>query len=489
MIKNITLLVAVYWLLFNVTSSAQVAGLTPEIQSRILKVENNLMGWVQTRDTLKWSLESRMKQYGIPGLSMAVINNYQIEWAKAYGMADKSENRPVTTATLFQAASISKSLNSLGVLLLVQDHTISIDSDINAYLTSWKFPYDSKCNNKKITIANLLSHTAGLSVHGFPGYSVTEELPSIVDILDGKKPANNQPVRTVFEPGLRFQYSGGGIEILQAILADVTREPYDMYMKDHVLDPLDMKSSFFTQPPPADKRNILATAYRSDGKELEGKYHVYPEQAAAGLWTNPTDLCKYILDTQQSLHGKKGKVLTPEITTLRLTPYDGVESGFGVFVRKYGDSKYFSHSGGNEGFRCVYFGSMDEGKGVVIMVNSDNGNIINEVMNSVATVYNWKNFYQPVIKELILLEDSVKNMYTGRYDFSGTPVIITVENGLMMLDYMNMKTRMYFTSNNEFFMTELQGNNRFITNSAGKVTGFFINGNQIVKKLNEEMKK
>jgi CubicO group peptidase (beta-lactamase class C family) len=484
--KKITIIAAAWCIAFHVASiSAQVAVLTPEIQNRIEKVENNLMGWVQTSDTLKWSLESRMKQYGIPGLSIAVINNDRIEWAKAYGFADKSENRPVTTETLFQAASISKSLNALGVLLLVQNQKLSLDSDINMYLTSWKFPYDSKCNNKKITIANLLSHTAGLSVHGFPGYSVNEELPTLADVLDGKKPCNTLPVRSLFEPGLRFEYSGGGIEILQAILADVTHEPYDLYMRDHVLVPLDMKNSFYTQPPPAGKIKILATAYRADGKELEGKFHIYPEQAAAGLWTNPTDLCKYILDTQQSLQGRKGKVLTPEMTTLRLTPYDGVESGFGVFVRKYGDSKYFSHSGGNEGFRCIYLGSMDEGKGVVIMVNSDNGNIINEVMTSVATVYNWKNFYQPVIKKEIVLEDSIKNMYKGRYDFSGTPVTITVENKIMMLDYMNMKNRMYFTSSNEFFMTELQGNNKFIINSAGKVTGFFINGNQIVKKMNE----
>jgi CubicO group peptidase (beta-lactamase class C family) len=482
--KIITLIAVVWWIAFYVTNiTAQESVFTPEIQNRILKVENNLMGWIQTPDTLKWSLESRMKQYGVPGLSIAVINDYRIEWAKAYGLADKSEDRPATTTTLFQAASISKSLNSLGVLLLVQDHTISLDSDINAYLTSWKFPYDSKSNNKKITVANLLSHTAGLSVSGFPGYSVTDPLPSLDDILDGRKPANNPPVRSVFEPGLRFQYSGGGIQILQTILRDVTREPYDKYMRDHVLMPLKMDNSFFTQPPPEAKRIVLATAYRENGDELEGKYHVYPEQAAAGLWTNPTDLCKYIIDTQKSLHGKKGNLLTPEMTKLRLTPYDGVESGFGVFIQKRGDLKYFSHSGGNEGFRCIYIASMDEGKGVVIMVNSDNGNIINEVTNSVATVYNWKGFYQPVMKKEIVLEDSIKSLYIGRYDFSGKPVTITVNNNIMMLDYMNLKNRMYFTSNNEFFMTELQGNNRFITNSAGKVTGFFINGNQIVRKV------
>lgn len=404
-------------------------------------------------------------------------------WAKGYGFADVSENRPVTTETLFQAASISKSLNSVGVLLLVQEQKLSLDIDINQYLQTWKFPYDSKSNNKHITVANLLSHTAGLSVHGFPGYSTTEELPTLDQILDGKKPCNTQPIRSLFEPGLKFQYSGGGTTILQAIVTDVAKEPYDVFMLDHVLKPLHMESSFFTQPPPEDKRNILATAYREDGNQLEGKFHVYPEQAAAGLWTNPTDLCKYILDVQNSIQGKAAGILSTEMTGLRLTPYDGVESGFGVFVRQYGENRYFSHSGGNVGFRCIYIASMDEGKGVAIMLNSDNGNILNEVMNSVATVYGWKGFYQPVMKEVITIPDSLINQYIGRYELSGTPVTITKEDGELILNYRNAKCRIYFSLDKEFFMTELQGINRFIVNSAGKVTGFFINGNTIVKRL------
>ncbi|HLO58919.1 MAG TPA: serine hydrolase [Bacteroidales bacterium] len=481
--KVISLVNIGFAVFFSINCHSQVPVLTPVIEKRIQQVENNLLSWVQTRDTLKWSLESRMRQYNVAGLSIAVINDNKIEWAKGYGWADIAEKRPVTTETLFQAASISKSLNSLGVLALVQDKKLSLDADINDYLKTWKFPYDTKSNNKKITIANLLSHTAGLSVHGFPGYAVTDQLPSLVDILDGKKPCNTQSVRSVFEPGLRFQYSGGGIEILQAVVTDVTGEPYDKYMADHVLVPLNMKNSFYTQPPPFIKKVNLATGYRNDGKEIEGKYHVYPEQAAAGLWTNPIDLCKYILDTQNSLHGKKGKVLTSEMTKLRLTPYDGMQAGFGVFIEKHGNGTYFTHSGGNEGFRCVYIASMDEGKGLVVMLNSDNGNILNKIMNSVATVYDWKNFYNPVTKEVISLADSIKNTYTGRYELQGIPVTIAAEDGQMMLDYRNMKVQMFFVSPTEFFMTELQGNNRFIINSAGKVTGFFINGNTLVKKV------
>ncbi|MEO6229569.1 MAG: hypothetical protein ABIP10_05540, partial [Ferruginibacter sp.] len=106
-----------------------------------------------------------------------------------------------------------------------------------------------------------------------------------------------------------------------------------------------MSNSFYTQPPPADKENLLATGYYNDGKEVKGKYHIYPEEAAAGLWTNPTDLAKYIIETQLSLQGKSNKVLSPETTRLRLTPYIDSSASLGVFIIKKGNEKYFNHDG------------------------------------------------------------------------------------------------------------------------------------------------
>ena len=165
-----------------------------------------------------------MKKYNINGVSIAVIHNYQIEWARGYGFADVSENRPVTEKTLFQAASISKSLNSVGVLKLVQEKKLDLNSDINKYLVTWKFPYDEKSNNKIITLTNLLSHTGGLTIHGFPGYAKGEVLPTLPQILDGQKPANTEAVRSSTEPGKRVIYSGGGITISQMIVMDVTNK-------------------------------------------------------------------------------------------------------------------------------------------------------------------------------------------------------------------------------------------------------------------------
>ena len=304
-----------------------------DVQSRIKQVEESLplMIRVEGEGDGKRTIEERMAHYKVPGLSIAVIKDYQIDWAKGYGEADVSEHRKVTEETVFQAASISKSLNAVGLLKLAQDGKLDLNSDINTYLTTWKFPYDDLSKGKKITVANLLSHTAGLSVHGFRGYGPYEPIPTAVDILDGKSPANSDPVRSMFEPGLRFQYAGGGTTITQLIVTDITHTPYDEFMSTNVLAPMGMDNSFFTQPPPQTKKSVLATAYHQDGGEVKGKFHVYPEQAAAGLWTNPTDLSKYIIETQLSLEGKSSKVLNQSFTNTRLTPYlDQV--GLGIFI-------------------------------------------------------------------------------------------------------------------------------------------------------------
>lgn len=367
----------------------QKATYSKEVEERIAQVEESLFKDKPDENTQKWKLKERMEYHGVYGLSIAVIKDYKIEWVKAYGWADVAEKRPVTTETLFQAASISKSLNAVGVLKLVQDKKLTLDADINDYLSTWKFPYDEASKGKKINMANLLSHSAGLTVHGFPGYEKGDKLPTVPEILDGKKPANTRAVRSQFEPGLKTQYSGGGTTISQIIVMDITHEPYEQYMWNKVLKPMGMLNSTYAQLPVNKKPEQLATGYKANKKEIDGKYHIYPEQAAAGLWTNPTDLAHYIIETQLSLAGKSEKVLSKEMTVLRLTPYLDKSAALGVFLSQGASTKTFSHGGANEGFRCQYYGSLEGGSGVVVMVNSDNGAILQELINSVALIYKW----------------------------------------------------------------------------------------------------
>ena len=379
-------------LLFHGLTAAIAQQYSKTVKEQITRVENNLSGGVVMDG---YNIQERMEYYNVTGLSIAVIDNYQIVWAKGYGYADKKENRKVTTNTLFEPGSISKSLNAVGILQLAQQGRLNLYKDINQYLTSWKFPYDTLSKGKKITTAQLLSHTAGVSVYGFPGYERDSMIPSITEILDGKHPANTPPVRSYTEPGNEFSYSGGGILISQQLHSDITKQPYEQFMYKNVFKPLGMTHSFYSQPPDAKLQKNLATGYESNGSEVPGKYLVYPEKAAAGLWTTPTDIAKYIIEMQLAYKGQSSKVLNQEMAGLHVTPYENESAAMGTFLQERNGEKYFFHDAGNKGFRGFYIAGLTNGKGVVLFVNSEDGTILLELLNSIALVYNWEGFAKP----------------------------------------------------------------------------------------------
>ncbi|AWO00725.1 hypothetical protein DLD77_02940 [Chitinophaga alhagiae] len=447
------------------------------VEDTIRQVENNLAGWVtfENEPPTRWNLQERLQTGKMPGVSIAVIKDYKVHWARGYGFADVAEKRPVTAQTLFQAASISKSLNGVAMLKLVQQGKLNLDEDINRYLNTWHPSADSG----KITLAHLLSHTAGLTIHGFPGYEVTDTLPTVEQILRGVPPANTKEVKPAFAPGKKVQYSGGGTTVTQLILTTVTGKPYDQYLQQEVLDPMGMTSSFYTQPAPAAKKQLLATAYRQNGKPVEGKYHVYPEMAAAGLWTNPTDLARYIIETQLSYAGRSSKVLTPATTKTRLTPFMSNDAALGVFLTN--GNKYFSHNGGNEGFKCTYSGSLDGGYGFVIMTNSDDFSIVSEVMRSIALTYGWNDLYDPVVEKSIQVPADTLRQYTGRYTGRGVEIDVTLTSGRLHIA-LNGSTPMqtHFTAPGNFVLMEMPMYLRF--DKTG--TGFDL----VARQMGQEMR-
>ncbi|MDN3550129.1 serine hydrolase [Mucilaginibacter aquaedulcis] len=457
----------------------QTAFAQSDTKNKIQQVETNLVGSIQVAGEKPASIQERMAFYKVNGLSIAVIQNYHIAWAKGYGLANDSLKIPVTTNTLFQSGSISKSLNAVGVLKLMQDKKLDLYSDINTYLNSWKFPYDSLSKGKKITVANLLSHTGGLTVHGFEGYNKNKPLPTIPQILDGSPPANSAAVRSMYAPGLRSEYSGGGVTISQMVVMDITHEPYADYMKREVLQPLGMVNSTYAQPPVGIEPKMLATAYYANGKQVPGKYQIHPEQAAAGLWTTPTDLAKYIIETQLAYEGKSAKVLNQATTKLRLTPYLDKTAALGVFVDELDGTKYFQHGGANVGFRNQYYGSLEGGNGVVVMVNSDRDDIIKEVINSVAKVYGFKGLYRSNIKTLVVVPEAVLQTYVGKYAITPTvTVTITYEDGKLMGQPTGQpKLSLYPESQTKFFLKEVPVQVEFSKNTEGKVDKVILNEN------------
>lgn len=402
-----------------------------------------------------FNIEERMHFYNISSISIAVINNSKIAWAKAYGLADVNDNRKADTHTLYQAASISKSINALCILKLAQEGKLDLDKDIRACLKTWTFPDNDLSKGKTITLKNLLSHTAGLSTGGFRGYLKGDSLPSINQVLDGVPPANSDGVKPVLVPGTAKQYSGGGTLVTKKILIDNISADYAGLMKTTVSQPLGMTGSTFVQPLPAQYKNF-AVAYDINKKEMPGKYYVYPEQAPDGLWTNPTDYARFILSLQQSLK-EDGGFLNKKMAKEMITPVlEGSDAALGVFIKERGGEKYFTHTGANMGYRSIYYGSFNTGNGVVILINSDNDKILDELVNSVAVAYDWKGFYNPEVRKLVALPDTITNHYIGEYqsDHPALTIKIIRKNGELQLSARGNGDfeRMYFTGNDSFFL-------------------------------------
>jgi CubicO group peptidase (beta-lactamase class C family) len=399
-----------------------------EVVARINRVERGLLAPVLIKGDPAWSIEERMKLYKVPGLSIAVIKDFKVDWARSYGVKDAETNEPVTTETMFQAASISKPVAAMVALKKVEQGKISLDENINNKLTSWKLPDNEFTAKKKVTLANLLSHTGGTTVHGFPGYAVMEKLPTPQQVVDGAPPTNTAPVRVDLEPGTRFRYSGGGTTIAQLLMMDIEKKPYPQIAKETVLAPLKMRNSTYSQPLTPEWRKKAASGHRPDGRPIEGKIHVYPEMAAAGLWTTPTDLAKFAIEVQLSLAGRSNKVLT-KASVERMTTSFMDRAGLGFFIEPHGNATYFGHGGSNEGFRCELLVNKEKGYGAVVMVNSDNGQILREVIRGLAREYGWDEFLPAPHEPLSLSEAQLKE-YAGRYQVNPDRVwTIRLENG------------------------------------------------------------
>lgn len=384
------------------------------VETQIKRVEQGLLPPVLIKDDPALPLAERMKHWKVAGMSVAVVKDFKIEWARSYGVKDIETKEPVTTETLFQAGSISKPVAAMLALKLVQDGKIALDENINNKLQTWKLPDNEFTAKKKVTLANLLSHTAGLTVHGFPGYATGQKIPTLSQVLEGTAPANTAAVRVDMEPGTRFRYSGGGTTVAQLAIMDIEKQSFPDIARQTVLGPLKMTNSTYSQPLPGDWLGKAASGHRGDGALVAGKIHVYPEMAAAGLWTTPTDLAKFAIEVQLSYAGKSNKVLSKELIDKMVTPFME-DVGLGFFIDKRGTSSfYFGHDGADEGFRALLIMHREKGYGAVVMVNSDNGQIMGEVMRGIAREYNWDEFLPPV-NELISVEATELDEYQGRF--------------------------------------------------------------------------
>jgi CubicO group peptidase (beta-lactamase class C family) len=369
----------------------------PEIQKRIERVVQGLLPRTAITDRYgaPASLSDRMAFHHAPGVSIAVVNGFELEWACGFGVREKGKPEPVTPATLFQAGSISKPIFALAVMRLVQEGKLDLDEDVNRRLTSWKIPASGSWQ-PRITLRQLLTHSAGLTVHGFPGYGVEEPVPTVVDLLSGRPPANTGPVQVNILPGVQFRYSGGGTTVAQQLVVDVLGKPFPQIARELVLDPLGMVHSTYEQPLPPERAASAATAHPWKSRPLPGRWHIYPEMAAAGLWTTASDLARAGLELQRALRGDPTRLLKRETVAEMLKPQIGEDMGIGFFLEGEGDDMRFGHGGWDEGFVALATFSKNHGTGAVIMLNSNEGDpLMGEILRAIAREYTWPGYFPP----------------------------------------------------------------------------------------------
>ncbi|MEE9363553.1 MAG: serine hydrolase [Cellulophaga sp.] len=399
----------------------------------IKKVETGLTTRVYIEGDSTWSIEERMEHYGVPGVSIAVINNGKIVWAKGYGIMDKESKVPVTEQTLFQVSNIGMPVTAYGALSLVDQNKVSLNEDINSYLKSWKLPDSEFTKEKKATIKNLLSHSAGINVHSFQGYNTDLPVPTLVEVLNGTPPANSNPVMVDKVLDESFWLSAGGYTIIQQMMMDVEGKKFPEIMNELVLQPLGMNNSTFNQSLNTEQLKMAATGHLRDGSMVKGKRHTYPELASNGLWTNAEDLAKFVINIQQTLKENSNKGLSKDMTELMLTPLVKNRfglNGLGFSISYNNDEIYFRKNGWSTGFYSEMMAHRDNGHGVVVLTNYPTRSLVYELIRSVALVYEWDN-YVPVHKKMEI-EQAAVDKIIGRYMANGRIVEVFQKDNLLL---------------------------------------------------------
>jgi CubicO group peptidase (beta-lactamase class C family) len=346
-------------------------------------------------DDIDELVKAQMREHHIPGLSLAVVSKGAIVKEGGFGTTSNTGQVSVTPATLFQAASISKTVAALGALRLVESGKLQLDANVNRTLRTWQVPDNEFTKDSKVTLRGILSNSSGLGVPSFPGYATGGPVPSLEQVLNGKAPANTPAVQVEYVPRSQWRYSGGGHAVLQQLMSDASGQPFARLMHDLVLAPLDMKHSTFEQTLPAPLSAATAAGH-VDGHPLSGGKHTYPELAAAGLWTTAPDLARFAIGLQEAFQGRPGAVISQEMAKEMMSRQIRAE-GLGIFIMN-ADTRAPSlwYAGRNRGFDAFLWFAPASGDGIVIMINAnDNEKTLNNIAKSIAAMYQMTGFPFP----------------------------------------------------------------------------------------------
>jgi len=415
-----------------------------DIEKKIYLVEHGLKTGIEVKNqAIRMNILDRMNYYKIPSVSLAIINHGKIEWAKTYNI---NNEEILTPKTLFQAASISKPFTAIVALSLVESNKLSLDRNVNDMLSTWKVPDNKYTEIEKVTLRRLLSHTAGLTVHGFEGYSSSlteQDLPSIIQILNGEKPANSPRVEPNNIPGTAYSYSGGGYIVAQKMMEEVTQAKFSDLVHKIVFNPIKMESSTFELIWPTNTNRSIATGHLKDGTPVKGAWNLYPETAPAGLWSTPSDLARFVIDIQNTFEGKSEKIISTKMMQQMLTPQPNSHMGLGFKLKQLNKHIIeFSHGGSNVGYKADLVGFTKTGQGVVIMTNADRGTkILPEIERSVADTYHWPQGYtdQYKIVQPVTIDPAIYQNYVGKFEIDDAQlsepdiIILSINNNKLFV--------------------------------------------------------
>ncbi len=415
------------------SAALALPGNSESVARRIAIVEQNLLPPVVLKGVLRtrMSLGDGMARFHVPAVSVAVIDNYEIDWARSWGLRDKERNLRADAATVIQAGAISQPVAAAAALRLVADGRLTLDGDVNQWLKSWKVPENDFTRIEKVTVRRILSHSAGLTPGAYPGYERGAPLATIPQILDGLTPATNPPLRVVAVPGSQYRYSAGGYALLQLLIADVTGENFPKLAQELVLAPCGMRQSTFEEPLPTAFREDAATPYGDDGVAVFGGARVYPEMAASGLWTTASDLARFAIEVMKS-KDEKGSLLPPRLARDMLRPQSG---GYGLGFALQGGSapRLFGHNGATDGFEAMLLCTTELGRGAVVMTNAAGGiRLARQIMLGIASAYGWPD-YRPIERTWLRLPPEALARYAGRYRSPfGDVEIVPAEHGVRL---------------------------------------------------------
>lgn len=451
-----------------------------DLERTVQAIERGLLTAVKIkgRRQERMSLRERMAYFNVPGFSIALIDQDEVVWARGYGVLEAGGDESVMDETIFQAGSISKPVAAMTALHLVEAGLLDLDADVNETLRSWQVPENEHTQVHKVTLRGILSHTAGLTVSGYRGYPSDAQLPTLLQVLDGEPPANSEPVRVIQTPGTGYSYSGGGYVLVQQLIEDVTGRPFAALAQELIFDKLGMANSTFDPSLPEAYIPRAARAHRGSGEPVPGRWHTYPEQPAASLWSTASDLARLTVEVLKSHENESNLVLSAEMTRQMLTPQVSW-IGLGFPIMEDDGRTRFEHPGWNEGFHSLMAGYLDTGRGLVWMTNGEYGKLLGqEVMRALDEVFGCPG-YEPAEKSPATIDTAVSTEYEGKYRYVdypdyGVEIIKDGEHLFLWQTPGGIHYRLYPESGTDFFCLEHPEEITFIKSARGKVETMMI---------------